>query len=161
MALDIFGALGALARILPGYVQGERQAIEDNWQDMNQYNQVLQGQMQNAFAEETFDPAVQMFNIQRDNAANQALNLQMATMGQLAQYPGYLLGRQLQGQLLPYSMPAQTMAQFGQMIYPWLNMNSIGQNALMGYGNLESQLAALFNMANSQQNMLGLPSSLE
>ena len=36
--MSFLGALGAVGRLLPGYMQGERQAIADNWNDLNQYN---------------------------------------------------------------------------------------------------------------------------
>ena len=49
MAFNFFGALGAFSRALPGYVQGERMAVQDNWNDLNQYNKVQSGQIQNAW----------------------------------------------------------------------------------------------------------------
>lgn len=52
--MNFFGALGHLARVLPGYVEGQRQAYQDNWTDLNQYNQVQQGQIGNAFLESVF-----------------------------------------------------------------------------------------------------------
>ena len=51
MAFNFFGALGAFSRALPGYVQGERMAVQDNWNDLNQYNKVQSGQIQNAWDE--------------------------------------------------------------------------------------------------------------
>ena len=49
--MSFLGALGAVGRLLPGYMQGERQAIQDNWNDLNQYNKAQAGQLQNMFDE--------------------------------------------------------------------------------------------------------------
>lgn len=56
-----FSFLGGLASLLPGYVQGQRQAIQDNWQDLMNYNQVQSGQLSNAFTEATWQPRLSMF----------------------------------------------------------------------------------------------------
>ena len=45
------GLFQSFGRLLPGYMQGERQAIQDNWNDLNQYNKVQAGQLQNMFDE--------------------------------------------------------------------------------------------------------------
>lgn len=57
-----FSFLGSLANLLPGYIEGQRQAVKDNWYDLNQYNQVQAGQIQNAFDEATFADKVRMVN---------------------------------------------------------------------------------------------------
>lgn len=44
--------------IFSGYMQGMRQANEDNWKDLSNYNTTLGGQLGNAFKMATFDPAV-------------------------------------------------------------------------------------------------------
>lgn len=80
--LDIFGSIG---RILPGYVEGQRNAITDNWKDLQNYNAVQQGQLANAFTEATFGNNVDMHydarNLSRLNylqsEANHALWEQM------------------------------------------------------------------------------------
>lgn len=43
--------LGALGSMLPGYIKGRQQAIQDNWNDLSQYNKVQAGQLQNMFDE--------------------------------------------------------------------------------------------------------------
>lgn len=63
--MSFLGALGAVGRLLPGYMQGERQAIQDNWMDLNQYNKVQAGQLQNMFDENAMRDRLQML---RDNA---------------------------------------------------------------------------------------------
>ena len=54
-----------VGRLLPGYMQGERQAIQDNWNDLNQYNKVQAGQLQNMFDENAMRDRLQML---KDNA---------------------------------------------------------------------------------------------
>lgn len=70
--------LGSLGRSLPGYVQGQQQAVKDNWQDLSNYNSVQAGQLQNALDESLFNPRLQMFDdqqqISRMNVWNNALN---------------------------------------------------------------------------------------
>lgn len=63
--MSFLGALGAVGRLLPGYMQGERQAIQDNWNDLNQYNKAQAGQLQNMFDENAMRDRLQMM---RDNA---------------------------------------------------------------------------------------------
>lgn len=68
-----FGSLfGAVGRALPGFVEGERQAVADNWRDLNQYNQVQAGQLENAWTEATWDPRYM-------NVWNQATNNDIMT----------------------------------------------------------------------------------
>lgn len=66
-----FSFLGGLANLLPGYVQGQRQAIQDNWQDLMNYNRAQQGQLSNVFTEATWQPRVDMF---QDAWLNSLLN---------------------------------------------------------------------------------------
>lgn len=84
--MPTFGSLmTAMARALPGYIQGERLAVEDNWRDLNQYNQAQAGQLNNAFTEATFPYAIT--NARNNAAANEMalarsarnLTLDMAT----------------------------------------------------------------------------------
>jgi len=44
--------------IFSGWLAGARQANADNWQDLANYNNVLGGQLNNAFAMDTYDPSV-------------------------------------------------------------------------------------------------------
>lgn len=68
-----FGSLfGAVGRALPGFIEGERAAIQDNWRDLNQYNQVQAGQLENAWTEATWDPRYM-------NVWNQATNNDIMT----------------------------------------------------------------------------------
>ena len=55
--LNLFGAIAnGLGRAMPGYMNGYRMAVQDNWNDLNQYNKVQQGQLGNAWLEASFDP---------------------------------------------------------------------------------------------------------
>lgn len=49
--LNIFGALGRVASLLPNYLEGQRAAVQDNWRDLEKYNAVQAGQLQNLFDE--------------------------------------------------------------------------------------------------------------
>jgi hypothetical protein len=74
---SVFGALGSL---LPGYVQGERQAVQDNWSDLNNYNKVQAGQGQNAFDFASFGHKLDMVkdaaDLQNYNTQNAGMTLQ-------------------------------------------------------------------------------------
>ena len=59
------GLFQSFGRLLPGYMQGERQAIQDNWNDLNQYNKAQAGQLQNMFDENAMRDRLQILN---DNA---------------------------------------------------------------------------------------------
>ena len=41
--------------LFSSYVEGRRKAIQDNWNDLNNYNNVLGGQLDNAYTMDTFD----------------------------------------------------------------------------------------------------------
>ena len=72
--LNLFGAIAnGLGRMLPGYMNGYQMAIKDNWNDLNQYNQVQQGQLGNMWLESSFDP---MYNQLLYNTAMTQLNAQ-------------------------------------------------------------------------------------
>lgn len=77
-----FSFLGGLANLLPGYVQGQRQAIQDNWQDLMNYNQVQSGQLSNAFTEATWQPRMNLFyeNALRNNLQLQADRMNLRQM---------------------------------------------------------------------------------
>lgn len=90
MALNFGSLFSALARVLPGYVEGQRQAIQDNWQDLKNYNDIQAGQFNNAFAAATWDP--RLANVWNQAAVN-AMNTELSGMN-LAQaqaaHPGIM-----------------------------------------------------------------------
>lgn len=72
-----FSFLGGLASLLPGYLQGQRMANQDNWQDLMNYNQTQQGQLSNAFITATWQPRINRFY---EDAIKNNLDLQGAFM---------------------------------------------------------------------------------
>lgn len=84
--LNIFGALGQVARLLPNYVEGQRQAVQDNWRDLQQYNQVQAGQLTNMATERTLP---WYFNMYADMANNSRINAYMNTMAGLENMAGF------------------------------------------------------------------------
>lgn len=84
--LNIFGALGHVARLLPGYVEGQRQAVSDNWRDLQQYNQVQAGQLQNMATERTMP---WYFNMYADAANNSRINAYLKAMQGLTKMAGW------------------------------------------------------------------------
>lgn len=76
---NLGSVVGALGSLLPGYMQGERQAVQDNWADLNYYNKAQAGQLQNMYDERVMNDRI---NMAHDNAlmqsnvrANSDLNL--------------------------------------------------------------------------------------
>lgn len=112
--LNIFGALGAIGRLLPGYVQGERQAVQDNWNDLNQYNTVQHNQMQNAFDEMLFNPRVSQGYDQAANSRmgvfQNGMNLNAARMA----YPGAMLTAAIDSILRPQVQARLLTGSLGQ-----------------------------------------------
>lgn len=150
---NIFGAIGALGRILPGYVQGERQAVQDNWQDLQNYNQVQQGQIQNAFSEATFEPAVQMYGLSLQDALNKSELGSMQTALQRIAYDGMAQGTANASEFMPYLMPAQQAGLLQQSLF-----------LLSLYGNLGAAMAPGMNtytgiMPQQSAQQYYLPSS--
>ena len=92
--------------LFSSYVQGRRAAITDNWNDLNQYNKVLGGQLQNAFNMETFDDASRiahnraaMSDMNRlTGALDTTLGLQMYQAGQDAD----LMQKRIQAMIAQY-----------------------------------------------------------
>lgn len=101
----MFNFLGAIASLLPGYVEGRRQAIQDNWSDLSNYNQVRSGQLGNLFTEATWDDRLRQMN---DATVNSGFNTLMNN------WNTFLYGR---------SMPARVaQADAGNWYAPWESM---------------------------------------
>jgi hypothetical protein len=97
--------MATIPDLFSGYIAGREQAIKSNWNDLNSYNNVLGGQIDNAFKMQTFDPAArQVWNhaqqsdystiaqaqgldntLQSNKLAQSAGIPQMATNAQVAQ----------------------------------------------------------------------------
>lgn len=113
-----FGSLlGAVSRVLPGYMEGERQAVRDNWQDLMNYNQVQQGQLGNLFLEGTLPQRFQQFedatarsNLLRINDMIGLLQQWYAAPGQMAHGAAYsMYGPQLAQYDVQNALRAQQM----------------------------------------------------
>ena len=123
--LNIFGAFG---RLLPGYVQGERQAIQDNWQDLSNYNSVQAGQIQNAWNESIFNPSLSMVYDQMLASEMGLLNNGMDLLVNQMAFPGRL-GQA--GAFSAYGPLAQAGA-YAEMMQNWQFPDYLGQAANPG-----------------------------
>lgn len=107
----MFDFLGAFGTILPGYQQGQQQAVADNWKDLANYNQVQSGQLQNVFDEQAMFPRV---NIMRDQAALSRMgtyNTGLDLRTKLAAFPGQLEAAGVRGNFAPVLAKSTTEAQ--------------------------------------------------
>lgn len=94
MALGSFGSfLGQVGRVLPGYVEGYRNAVKDNWSDMANYNTVEKGQIDNLYNMVTFGNDVDRSNYNTEIARLSLLRGAGDTGLYLAGYPGMLADR--------------------------------------------------------------------
>lgn len=135
-----FSFLGGLANLLPGYVQGQRQAIQDNWQDLMNYNQVQSGQLSNAFTEATWQPRLDMFQdalIDRD--LQTFGNLTNARLVELLR-PGHELEAMYQTWFAPQTAPMGPLArlQMGNMVLQNPRLGLAG--AMRGSGSTPSNV---------------------
>lgn len=146
---NFFGALGQLGRMLPGYMQGERQAVQDNWKDLQNYSQVQASQLGNLFTEATFNPRV---NMQYDAAAQSRMATEQAGMQNeyyQAAHPGRLEAAAITGQFAPLFATQNAML---QAMYPW-QYPGIGFTGLMGglggYGGMPNPVQQSRSGANN------------
>ena len=82
------GFFSSVGQLLPGYLEGQRQAVEDNWNDLNQLNKVLSGQTENAFDLETFDERARMMRDAAERSYYNTLNDAMTLRTNVAFQPG-------------------------------------------------------------------------
>lgn len=129
-----FSFLGALANLMPGYIQGQRQAVQDNWQDLQNYNNVQSGQQANAFTEATWQPRLDMFNNQARRSGLSLINDVMNTNVNWAWYPGQFYRGMIASQFAPQQAYQdnlmQMMAQSYYMRNPgqWFNQQRNNAN---------------------------------
>lgn len=108
-----FGSLlGAVSRVLPGYMEGERQAVRDNWQDLQNYNNVQMGQLGNLFLEGTMPQRFQMFNDQAYRSSLQSIVDSINTAIQFYGAPGQMYGAATQSRNAPVLEPLSSQAQY-------------------------------------------------
>lgn len=144
--LNIFGAIGSM---LPGYVEGQRNAIKDNWDDLQNYNTVQAGQIQNAFDEATFHPRIEMFRDQEVNSRlGRAMN-EMTYARQEAMFPWLYQTGLLQAQMSPmlawYNNAAQMnlLQQMQQNPFALAGMMRMGQMGLGDFTGVNNNPSAL------------------
>lgn len=105
--LNLFGAIAnGLGRMLPGYLNGYRMAIQDNWNDLNQYNRAQAGQLQNAWTEAAFNPSYNQLLAQTALQQLGALDASGEFMIKQQQWPG----RMMRGGMLSAAAPGLTAA---------------------------------------------------
>lgn len=104
MAFDFGSLFAAVGRALPGYVEGHRAAVKDNWNDLNQYNQVQAGQFDNAWTEATWEDRLANVDMQRRNNALGLLRNTMVAGLDIAAYPGMYTQRDAMSANMPWVM---------------------------------------------------------
>lgn len=112
--MNLLGIISQFGRLMPGYIQGERMAVQDNWNDMNQYNQVQSGQIQNAYDEAVFNPRVNMLYDQADLSGLGVDNSRMNYDVNRAMQPGRMFQATNFSGLQPLLAPLQGAAQIRQ-----------------------------------------------
>lgn len=134
-----FSFLGSLASLLPGYIQGQRMANQDNWQDLMNYNTVKEGQLGNLFNMATWQPRLDMYRNAWIDSYEQTLGNIMS--GQVAQalHPGNMLKAQAETYWSPVTAN----------IKPWSDMRMWGL-AQQNPASLYQQLLGTGNTPSSQ-----------
>lgn len=133
MALN-FGFLGNLSRALPGYIEGQRQAIQDNWQDLKNWNEVYSGQLGNMYANQTYP-----LRLSREyDLAMMSQYGREKSRGDIEQYRAYLPGAvrraKIRGELAPVNEAALFQHTMNMMRNPFLY--SQGMNPMQWYGGM-------------------------
>lgn len=127
--------LGALSSLLPGYIQGRRQAIQDNWQDLQNYNNVQAGQLSNAFTEGTWQQRMDMMNDAAYNSGMNTINNGMNTAIRAAYFPG----QYYQGNIWSMFAPQQTyQSNLMQLMANQMAMN----NSMLTFKNMQQPNSA-------------------
>lgn len=106
--------LGGAARLIPGYMNGYRQGIQDNWSDMANYNNVQKGQISNLFDISTFYPDVVRANAVASNAQMGTVQNAMALAQSMAGFPGQMDYYNAWSDFAPYTAPLYFGNQFLQ-----------------------------------------------
>lgn len=144
--LNIFGAFG---RLLPGYMEGERAAIQDNWNDLNQYNQVQAGQIKNAWNEAAFQPNLTMLQHAVDQSQMNTLGLGMDFLEKSARFPGQL-------------QVAESYSALGPAAYQAQLLSGLGLFDAGGFANLLGQgMGFVPQQQPLQQSTLNTPSAIQ
>ena len=117
--------------LFTSYINGRRQAVADNWQDLSNYNHILAGQLNNAFNMATFDPRVRSTEAvaQSNEQANALGGAQTdQALAQIAlQNKNGVLAANVQAQLAAYN--------FYKQYYDQLASNPLQYGAFMQLNN--------------------------
>lgn len=145
--LSLGGIFGALGRMLPGYIEGREQAIKSNWNDLNQYNQVQAGQIQNAFNELTFPQA---FNMYMDRAGISRASMLQTLMNLGSRVAGYPYELQT-GYMRSQQGPGVYQQRINQTLAESQRAAQNAQDPTGGLGNLSKQLG--FDLTGFQNRL--------
>ena len=144
--MSFLGALGAIGRLLPGYMQGERQAIQDNWSDLENYNTTQAGQLANAFSESTFQPRVSQAYDEAEMSRMGVMNSDMILQQNMVAQPGILQERAYTSAMgLPNAVMNQDL---NNIMYQFSRANPLSMfNSYSGLGNTGGSLSQLLQQA--------------
>ena len=106
--------LASAARLIPGYMDGRRQAIADNWTDLMNYNQVQKGQISNLFDIATFAPDIRRANAAASNAEMGMVQNSLGLAQSMAGFPGQMDYYNAWSMYAPYSAPLYFDNQYRQ-----------------------------------------------
>lgn len=124
-----FGWLGGLMSLMPGYLDGQRQANKDNWDDLKNFNNVQAGQIKNAFDEVTFEPRVGMEELGFENGKLNLWDHSLRSAVDTAWLPSHLADANTHAQFAPELSFMKTYSELAQPI--WMQQY---YNAMMGGG---------------------------
>lgn len=144
--MSFLGFLGSIGRMLPSYVEGERAAIKDNWQDAANYNTVLNGQLQNAYSQATFNDLVNAIKYQLAGNALNTMNAGLNTYTNMV--------------AAPYSIPNAAQNNWLALQYnPLLWANNVAMGALQNQ--MYQQQLTTTQLPNIQNTPQGILPSLD
>lgn len=142
------GIFGSIGQLLPGYMEGQRQAVADNWNDLSQYNQIQEGQLNNLFNMQTFDDRLAMMEDAMYRSGYQRQNDAMTLERNTTLFPGMIRAAQLQSGAMPHLQQVMDMAAYTQALRSMdMYMNP------WAYGSMMSRYQSPFTLSSQ---MLGL-----
>ena len=153
------GLFSSIGRMLPGYIEGERQAIQDNWNDLNQYNQTQAGQLENMFTENTMDERLSMMDDAADNSYMGMLNNAMMLDVNRAYQPGRIIFGGQFSRWSPYlsEFMYQTQAQQGDFARQFW-ADPIRNAGIFGLGGTNAyMLPSLLSMVSGLGSNVNVP----
>lgn len=134
--------------IFSGYLNGMRQANTDNWNDLTKYNDVQNGQLDNAFKMATFDPAVRTAWNQGTQSDNATIRDTLATDSAQRTYGVYSnnYGPEMLG-----LYNAQTLANNYALLPYQFDQSVLNANLFKHYGPIQYQQQAAQGQLSLEQ----------